>query len=247
MLNKFKNFIIIILFLLPIFHTQNTFSQENNHFNTLIDNWFNSQDDFFKNSYISFVSKIGKEDVMVEGWSRIRASNDKLIIGSSGVVWCSVILGDEMDKLGYDAVAFGGVPDKYIRDWVKRIKKRYNKVIVFSGVNTLDICSYYHYNNIDNEVYASIVDTLMEVSKNLLTKKGLLCYVKIKERTEDDIPQYGIDGVNRYNELANQLNYFLDEMKSVEKLTLNYPTDKRYSQEYVHYYKKEVWEDLLTQ
>ena len=44
-----------------------------------------------------------------------------------------------------------------------------------------------------------------------------------------------------------ELNYLLDQMESVEKLTLNYPTDKRYSEEYVHYNKKEVWEDLLNQ
>ena len=87
----------------------------------------------------------------------------------------------------------------------------------------------------------------MAVSKNLLTKDGLLCYVKIKERTGDDILKYGIEKVMKYNKLASELNYLLDQMESVEKLTLNYPTDKRYSEEYVHYNKKEVWEDLLTQ
>ena len=248
MSNKIKNcIIIIILILLPIIDMKSTFSQEKKHFSDCINEWYNSQPDFFKITYKNFVTKIGKEDIFLEGWSRIRTANDKLIIGSSGVIWCSVILGDQMDILGYDSVAFGGVPDEYMRDWVKRIKKRYKKVIVFSGTNTIDLCTHYNYDCIDGEVYSSIVDTLMAVSKNLLTKDGLLCYVKIKERTGDDIFKYGIEKVMKYNKLASELNYLLDQMESVEKLTLNYPTDKRYSEEYVHYNKKEVWEDLLTQ
>ena len=235
------------LVILPLMHPTITFSNEKKNFSTLMNDWYNSQNDFFKITYFSFLNKIGKEDVFEEGWSRIRASNDKLIIGSSGVIYCSNILGEEMDTYGYDAVAFGGVPDEYMREWVKRINKKYKKVIVFSGINTLDVCSYNNYDFIDGEVYSSIVDTLMAVSKNLLTKDGLLCYVKIKERTEDDVLKYGRERVVRYNTLASQLNYLLDEMGSVKKLTLNYPTDKRYSEEYVHYYKKEVWEDLLNQ
>lgn len=249
MLIKIKNFIIIfVLILLPMSFLENAYSEDKITFQDRVTQWYNSQDDFFKYSYFSFLSKIGKEDVTVEGWSRIRASNDKLIIGSSGTVWCSVILGDEMDRLGYDSVGFGGVPDEYMKEWIKKIKKKYKKVIVFSGMNTLDICTQYKYDVIDSEVFTSVVDTLMDISKKLIDKNGLLCYVKIKERTEEkDLIRYGHDGIKRYNKLANQFNYLLDEMKDIKKLTINYPTDERYSAGYVHYNKKEVWEDLLTQ
>lgn len=221
---------------------------ENNEvdFSMLLKNYDNSHSDDFNKYYDDFISKIGKEDITNVNycWLRMRPNNDKLIIGSSAVVWCGYTMGDDIDKYGYDVIGYGGMPDEKIREWIPHINKKYKKVIIFSGINTLDLCSLFNLNILPPSAFLSIANTILDIMGNILEAGNKVDYVKIIDlpfKPGDDNELYCI----RFNMLAQQLNILIDATPNINPITISYPIDDRYSHGYVHYNKQEVWKSIL--
>ena len=239
--------IIFILFAIDNY----TFASINEKLNyyDFENNWWGYQTEAFKETYEIFLNKIiNKEDFIAEDayYVRFRENNDKLIIGSSAVVWCGNVMGDELDKYGFDIVGFGGMPDNKMKEWANRINKKYSKIIYFSGINTLDICSYNNMDTINNSVFESIVTTMINIVDNILDHDGHLSYVRIKDLQYDEsvTPKERVEFCKRFNKMAKELNAAMD-LVNVYKIDITYPMDAEHSAGYVHYNNKIVWEDLL--
>ena len=245
----FSYIIYITVFITLIFNTQVFSNNINANYYNIEKVWWENQLPEFKNLYELFLYKISaKEDFILEDgyFVRFRENNDKLIIGSSGVVWCGNTMGDELDKYGFDVVGFGGIPDNMMKDWVSRINKKYNKIIYFSSINTLDVCSYYNLDTINDTIFEAVVTTMMDAANKILVSGGHLSYVLIKylpyDEKENDKER--VEFCKRFNKMAKELNDVM-RLVNVFKIDIKYPMTKEYSKGYVHYNNKVVWDDVL--
>lgn len=207
---------------------------------------YNSFPEAFNLSYNLFLDSIGKNDLedVNAYWVRIRDYNDKLIIGGSGVVWCGDTMKDNLDYYGYDIVGFGGMTDNKIKEWIPRINKKYKKIILFEGVNTINLAVGGGMKKISKEIVDSVATTIVDMQNALLDTDGKLVYVKVKPMT---FPQDIGDKktIESFNKMSTDLNVALSVM-NIPMYELKYPTTKEYSSGYVHYNNKVVWEDLLS-
>ena len=197
-------------------------------------------------SYDIFLENLKAGNEMYEkdvAWIQTCESSNKLLIGASGVVWCGYIMSDDLEKLGYDVIGFGGVTDYQITEWLPYIHKKYDKVIIFAGVNTLNLSLLNNINDFDISCAMKISDVIEETGENLLYDGGKVYYVQVKEMTylQDDGDEKFIQ---RYNKLAERLNTCLKE-NNVNLYEIPYPTTPEYSSGYVHYNNKMVWMDML--
>lgn len=182
----------------------------------------------------------GVKDVF---WIQMNENNNKLIIGASGVVWCGYTMTSELDKLGYDVIGFGGVTDYQIKEWIPYIDKKYDKVIIFAGVNTINLSIINGITELEASCAMKISEAIESSIKNLLYADGTLQYVEIKEMTypTDSLDQ---DFIFKFNKLAKKLNKCLKE-NNIDLYTIKYPTTKEFSNGYVHYNNRVVWVDML--
>ena len=195
--------------------------------------------------YQAFINSIGVNDLTDINvyWSRIRDYNDKLIIGGSGVVYCGYTMGEELDKYGYDLVGFGGMCDDKIKEWIPKLKKKYKKVIIFEGVNTINLATGAGLKEISQEMLESVLTTIAQVELNLLVPGGTYKYVKVIPMTKGrDNPDPKL--VANFNKLAKPFNAALEFVK-IPLYEIKHPTTKEYSSGYVHFNNKAVWEDML--
>ena len=253
-MKKFKKiFIFIILniiyFSFVIFSPSNIYANVGISYYDLEYDWWRNQTPEFRNLYEVFLNKISaKEDfILGDGYFvRFRENNDKLIIGSSAVVWCGTTMGDELDKYGFDVVGYGGIPDNKMREWIDRIDKKYDKIIYYSTINTLEVCSYYNLNEINDSVFSAVATTIIDAASKILENDGHLSYVKVKKLLydENENKKENIEFCKRFNKMADELNAVMD-MINVFKIDIKYPMTKEYSKGYVHYNNKEVWQDLF--
>ena len=239
---------LICMILILFIFINNSFANVNElDFYEIEKEWESGWTKEFKETYDLFVNSINHDDFLMAGgfWSRIRPANDKLIIGSSGVVYCGMIMEDDIDKFGYDVIGYGGVPDIKMKEWISNLNKKYKKIIIFSGINTLEICSLYNIEHINGSIVDAIFSTMEYIANSLLEENGTLAYVKVKEMEKDENSLGDIEYYNRINTMAKELNYFLDALP-IQTIELNYPTTKEYSHGYIHYIKKDIWEDILS-
>lgn len=208
---------------------------------------YNSFPEYFNTSYNIFLESIGKNDLMDVNtyWLRLRDYNDKLILGGSGVVWCGDTMKDSIDYFGYDIVGFGGMTDNKIKEWVPRINKKYKKVILFEGVNTINLATGLGMKSVTKELVDSVVTTIVKIQNELLDPNGEFVYVKVKPMI---YPQDNDDKkkADTFNKMSAELNVALSAM-NVNLYELKYPTTKEYSSGYVHYNNKVVFEDMLRE
>lgn len=200
----------------------------------------------FDLSYQNFLAALGNKDLQDVNtcWIRMREYNDKLIIGGSAVVWCGYTMVDALDYYGYDIVGFGGMTDDKIKEWIPRINKKYKKIVLFEGVNTVNLAVGSGMTELTQEMIESVATTIVAVQNELLQPGGEFIYVKIKQMTYvQDNPDE--DTVNNFNKIANELNLALSTM-GVPLYEIRYPTTKEYSSGFVHYNNKIVWEDMLS-
>ena len=197
-----------------------------------------SYDEFLAN--LKNKTNMGVKDVC---WIQMNDKNDKLIIGASGVVWCGYTMTSELDTLGYDVIGFGGVTDHQIKEWIPYIDKKYDKVIIFAGVNTINLSIISGITELEASCAMKISETIESSIKNLLYADGTLQYVAIKEMIypDDSTDQ---EFVFKFNKLAKRLNNCLSE-NNIDLYTLKYPTTKEFSNGYVHYNNRVVWVDML--
>ena len=256
-MNKFiKNIfytVFSIVFIL-LFLNNNTYASNNKNdvnYYEIESEWWVHQNNDLKILYDIFLNKIiNKEDFIADDayYLRFREENDKLIIGSSAVVWCGMTMGDELDKYGYDVIGFGGIPDNLMKPWINIVNKKYKKIIYFSCVNTLDVCAFYNMDTINGTVFEAVVTTMMQAIGKLLEDEGLIYFVKTKYLQYDEqvTKKDRLDFCRRFNKMAKELNDTMD-LVTIEKIDIKYPMDSEYSAGYVHYNNKVVWEDLLNQ
>lgn len=201
--------------------------------------------ELFDASYNLFLDSIGKQDLQDVNayWIRIRENNENLIIGGSGVVWCGYTMGDALDAFSYDIVGFGGMTDDKIKEWIPKIKKKYKKIILFEGVNTINLAVGSGIKNITKEMIDSVATTIVDLQNMLYNSSGDFIYVKVKPMVYvQDCDNE--DTTKNFNKLSNSLNTALEAM-NIYLYEIPYPTTKEYSAGYVHYNNRVVWEDLL--
>ena len=248
-LKRILYFTIFLISTLNIYTYAKNKTYNNINYYDLENDWWSNHNSEFKHMYELFLNKISvKEDFISENgcYVRFRDTNDKLIIGSSAVVWCGKTMGDEVDKYGFDVVGFGGIPDNKMKEWIHCINKKYEKIIYFSSINTLDVCSYYNVDTLNDSMFEAIMTTIMEAAKDLLVNNGHLSYVKVKEifYNENENTKERVEFCKRYNKMARELNDIID-MVNIFKIDIKYPMNSDYSAGYVHYNNKIVWEDLF--
>ena len=200
----------------------------------------------FKKNYNAFLDLIGQSDFKdVDcGWLRMRDENDKLIIGSSPAVYCGYTMGESIDKYGYDVISYGGVTDDKIKDWVPRIHKKYKKIIIFEGINTVNLAAIFSFSNVTDEMIYSVFSTISAVMNFNLEAGGELVYVKVLPMV------FGRDNadeklINTYNNLVPAFNNSLTFLDNITLYDIPFPTTDEYSHGYVHFNNRIVWEDLL--
>lgn len=238
--------IVYIVFILVFVGCINTicFCKEKNYYDEE-KKTYASFGEAFDASYNLFLDSIGKEDLQDVNayWIRLRENNENLIIGGSGVVWCGYTMGDVLDAFSYDIVGFGGMTDDKIKEWIPKIKKKYKKVILFEGVNTVNLAVSSGMKDVTKEMIDSVATTIVDIQNELFDISGDLIYVKIKPMVyiQDSDNE---DTVKTFNKLSESLNTALAAM-NVYLYEIPYPTTKEYSAGYVHYNNRVVWEDLL--
>lgn len=199
----------------------------------------------FNAIYQYFINSIGVIDLtdLNAYWSRIREYNDKLIIGGSGVVYCGYTMGDDLDKYGYDIVGFGGMCDDKIKEWIPKINKKYKKIIIFEGVNTINLATGAGLKEVTQEMLESVLTTIAQIEAFLLEPGGTYKYVKVlpmKKGLDNPDPKF----IANFNKLVKPFNAAL-EFINIPLYEIKYPTTKDYSSGYVHFDNKKVWEDML--
>ena len=237
-LKSFISFIFIIIFSISTVFAEDTFyDMEKRNYDNM--------DEVFYLGYNDFLNKIGYEDYtyVYAGWTRFRPYNNKLIIGASGVVHCGDTLGTLIDNYGYDIVSYGGICDDKLKEWIPHIHKKYKKIILFEGVNTVNLLALNNLDHMTTEAYESILTTIVDLSTNLLEPDGELVYVKVKPMT------YSRDNedknfIKRFNSIANELNETLDAL-NIKTYEIPFETTNEYSSGYVHYNNIAVWNDML--
>ena len=202
--------------------------------------------DDFKKNYSAFLDLIGHSDFkdVDSGWLRMRDENDKLIIGSSPAVYCGYTMGESIDKYGYDVISYGGITDDRIKDWVPRIHKKYKKIILFEGINTVNLAAIFSFNNVTDEMIYSVFSTISALMNFNLEAGGELVYVKVLPMV------FGRDNadeklMNTYNNLVPTFNNSLAFLDNITLYDIPFPTTDEYSHGYVHFNNRIVWEDLL--
>ena len=240
-----KFFIVFMLCIIAFLFSSVDNSFANADFYELEKIHYNSFSEVFDTSYNVFLDSIGKCDLQDVNafWIRLRDYNDKLIIGGSGVVWCGDTMRDSLDYYGYDIVGFGGMTDNKIKEWVPRIKKKYKKIILFEGVNTINLAVGGGMKKVSQELIESVVTTIVMIQNELLEPSGEFVYVKVKPMTyPQDVASKNT--MNSFNKMSEELNIALTSM-NIPLYELKYPTTKEYSTGYVHYNNKVVWDDML--
>ena len=199
----------------------------------------------FNEIYQKFIDNIGISDFLdiSAGWCRIRQENENLVIGGSAVVYLGYTMGEKIDDYGYDIIGFGGVCDDKIKDWIPKITKKYKKIILFEGVNTLNIAANNGMKNVTNELFESALTTMAKLTDNVLLENGELIYVKVPKMTyiQDNSD---LNHVNIFNELANEYNNTLEAI-GIKLYEIPYETTSEYSSGYVHFNNVVVWDHML--
>lgn len=202
-----------------------------------------------KDSYEYFkifvTQKIPFEDIS-SGWINFNDNNDKLMIGSSGAVYCGATMGnEELNKYGYDLVAYGGIFDNELIDLLKILPdKAYDKIVIFGGVNDLNIRTTNGFNDIDLYYCEVLDELLLEAKKHLKDENSKVVYIKIKELV------FGRDNTDssfviRYNNMAKEINDNI-ELFGYASYDIPYETTVDYTAHYIHYNNKVVFEDMFN-
>ena len=244
MVKKLK--IIFTLFLSIVILNNNVFCEQTLSFYDIEKISYDTLGEDFVNNYNMFLESIGQNDFKnVDcGWLRMRDENDKLIIGSSPAVYCGYTMGESIDKYGYDVISYGGITDDKIKDWVPRIHKKYKKIIVFEGINTVNLAAIFSFETVTDEMIFSVFSTISSLINFNLDEGGEIVYVKVLPMV------FGRDNadeklMNTYNNLVPAFNNALAFLDNISLYDIPFPTTDEYSHGYVHFNNRIVWEDLL--
>lgn len=250
MKNKFFKIIISVLVLTSLSsHVMaEAISQENLIKKAIINNR-NEMPQAFKERYNFFKDLIainGSYEDISSGWLFINDNNNKLIIGSSEAVFCGATMkNDLLLHYGYDLIGYGGIFDEDLIDLMKLIKnKKYNDIVIFGGVNDLNIRAIYKCKDVDLYYCDTLIKLYLEAKEHLKDDNSYVHYIKIKPMT------YGRDFddkdfVDRFNNMAEEVNDNI-ELFGYKSYEIPFPTTIEYTEHYVHYNNKEVYETMFN-
>lgn len=178
-------------------------------------------------------------------WSFFDSNNDKLLIGSSGAVFCGSTMQSELlKKYGYDVIGFGGIFDEEIADFLTLLgDKKYKTIVIFGGVNDVNVRAAFNLSNIDLYYCKTLIELINEAKKHLKSDDSNVYYIKVKPMTlnrDSNDEKF----VNRFNSMAKEIN---DNIESFGFKSYDFPqeTIKEYSEHYVHYNNVVVYETLF--
>lgn len=187
--------------------------------------------------YQEFLNNIGKGDLDIENACYIHTNkeNKNLIIGSSGVVNLGQSLQSQfLDQYSCDVIGFGGTTDRMMLEWIPYIKKRYEKIIILNGVNTVNVCLKASIDEIKFDFVNDIVNICNQYS-TLLKEGGKIIYMNIElfNKIEDE---YNVI----YNEYVKVLNPML-LANNVPVKSFNYQV----GEDGLHSKNKEMFKNLV--
>lgn len=181
------------------------------------------------------------------GWSYFNDNNRNLIIGSSGVVYCGNAMTNEgLAKYGFDLVGFGGIFDSDACELLRLIKdKEYDNIVLFGGVNDLNLRANSGFHNIDMLYCNTLIDFVEEAKKHLRATNSNIYYVKIKPMLDrDSFVNMNSEFISRYNSIAFEINYNIDNC-GFKGYDIPFDTTNEYSELYIHYNNKVVFETMF--
>ena len=191
------------------------------------------------------IASNGSYEDVTSGWLYFDNNNDKLMIGSSGAVFCGYTMKKELlQKYGYDLIGFGGIFDEDLVDLLTMIKhKKYRKIVFFGGVNDLNIRALYKCDNIDLKYCIVLHMMLDEAQNHLMDNQSQVYYIKIKPMTYNrDFDDESF--VKRYNNMAKQINDNV-ELFGFKSYDIPFDTVHKYTDHYIHYNNKMVYETMF--
>ena len=209
----------------------------------------NSMAQELKDKYKQFKDLIvlqGSYEDVNSGWLFFDENNDKLIIGSSGTVFCGSTMRKELLlKYGYDLIGFGGIFDEDLVELLKLVTgKKYREIVFFGGVNDLNIRALYNCYNVDLKYCIVLNEMIDEAKKHLIDEQSHVHYIKIKPMIFDrDFDDAGF--VNRFNNMAKQVNENVD-LYGFKSYDIPFETIPEYTDHYIHYNNKIVYETMFN-
>ncbi|MBO6119135.1 MAG: hypothetical protein J6P02_01570 [Lachnospiraceae bacterium] len=243
-----KIFIEIVLVVALSYHTVASSIYSDDFVKKILKDNKLSRPEFLKNNFNMFknlISSKGSYGDISSGWLYFDDSNDKLMIGSSGAVYCGYVMQNEkLKKYGYDMIAFGGIFDDEIVELLKLIKdKKYKKIVVFGGVNDLNLRTLFGMTDIDIIYCVTLNNILDEARRLLIDSQSQIYYIMVKPLI------YGVDFndesfVRRYNNMAKEINDNI-ELFGYKSYMIPFATTKEYSEHYVHYNNPLVYETMF--
>lgn len=232
-------FIFSIFFLIPIY-------ADNLHWQQIIDKW---KIDYLSYNivYGDFLESLKSIDENVSKYTdniRVTLGNKKLIIGDSAAVYCLKTMGEDLDNMGFDIISCGSVTEDQMTDWISSINKKYDKIILLGGVNTINLEALNNWKTVEPEMLLSVAKFFVAMQNYILNNDGKMFFVKIKEKVypRDD---ENLDFCNRFNTLANQRNVWLETVCNIPSLEIKYDATIDNAESYSHYTNKQVFYDLL--
>lgn len=207
-----------------------------------------SRDAALKDLFVAFknlVSVKGSFEDIRSGWLYFDENNDKLLIGSSGAVFCGGTMQREgLQKYGYDVIAFGGVFDDELVELLKRIDgKKYKTIVLFGGINDLNLRSLYNFHDIDF-YYCEVLNLFLDEAKNhLIDENSSVYYIKIKPMTlnrDMDNERF----INNFNNMAKEINDNV-ELFGYKSYAVPFDTSSEYSEHYIHYNNPIVYDTMF--
>lgn len=216
---------------------------------TIIDENKSSRPKELKETYGAFkkiVSQKGIFENVAVAWSFFDDNNEKLLIGSSGAVFCgSTMKRDLLLKYGYDIIGFGGIFDEEVVDLLKLLgEKKYKTIVVFGGVNDLNVRAAFKLKDIDLLYCETLIKLINEAKSHLIDENLNVYYINVKPMTlyrDSNDEQL----VERFNDMVKEVN---DNIESFGFKSYDFPqeTIEEYSEHYVHYNNVVVYEMLFN-
>lgn len=249
-MRKFGFIILLLTIVLSIANVSaaDTLSQEE-LIKSYIENNKTSRPDALKQRFAEFknlvVQKGSYEDI-ASGWLFFDENNDKLLIGSSGAVFCGYTMKRELLlKHGYDVIGFGGIFDDELIELLKLANgKKYKTILIIGGINDLNIRSLYNIHDIDMGYCITLNELRDEAKLHMIDGESSLYYVKIKPMTlgRDIDNELFLDN---FNNMAKEINDNI-ELFGYKSYDIPFDTTTEFSEHYMHYNNVIVYETMFN-
>ena len=196
-------------------------------------------------SFLDNIKDIGQKDIKITSVIDSYTTNDKLIIGDSGAVFLLETMEAELHSYGYDCIACGAIIYEQMNEWISEINKKYNKIIVMAGVNSINLYSTRCAvgDTLPNELLDGINIFYRNLLDNLLEIGGEVEFIKVPDRSNYlDIGD--MDALALWNEYAHIHNDHIENVIGIKGIELPKKLIEKQKQ-YWHYTDKDIFKSFL--